>query len=107
MFLDRLRITEITGNCVMKSFDVNALYTNVSNDYAMEVTSEMFTEHMGTTNFCSFSISQLMVLLKLPLILGKYSAQSGVCQRVRNWRFLSDSLKKKSIECATRSVIEM
>ncbi|EYB89038.1 hypothetical protein Y032_0237g3247 [Ancylostoma ceylanicum] len=64
MFLDRLRNTNITENCVMESFDVTALYTNVSNDSAMEAVFEMLNEHKGDINLYGFSVSQLMALLE-------------------------------------------
>ncbi|EYC29522.1 hypothetical protein Y032_0006g3016 [Ancylostoma ceylanicum] len=81
MFLNRLRTTNITEGCVMESFDVNALYTNVSNDSAMQAIFELLSEHVGTINLHGFSISQLMLLLKACLNCnvfrwyGRYFAQ--------------------------------
>ncbi|EYC07252.1 hypothetical protein Y032_0071g551 [Ancylostoma ceylanicum] len=81
MFLNRLRTTKITENCVVESFDVNALYTNVSNDSAMQAIFELLSEHAGTINLYGFSVSGVMLLLKACLDCnvfrwyGKYFAQ--------------------------------
>ncbi|EYC22130.1 hypothetical protein Y032_0017g3168 [Ancylostoma ceylanicum] len=81
MFLNRLRTTKITGNCVVESFDVNALYTNVSNDSAMQAIFEVLSEHAGTINPHGFSVSEFMLLLKACLDFnvfpwyGKFFAQ--------------------------------
>ncbi|KAJ1347843.1 hypothetical protein KIN20_003009 [Parelaphostrongylus tenuis] len=42
----------------MESFDITALYTNVSNESAMQAIYELLTEHERTTNMYSFSIRQ-------------------------------------------------
>ncbi|EYC22110.1 hypothetical protein Y032_0018g3720 [Ancylostoma ceylanicum] len=73
MFLDRLQSTNITENCVMESFDVTALYTNVSNDSAMEAIFEMLNEHRGNINLYGFSVPQLMTLLKACLSCNIFS----------------------------------
>ncbi|VDM64902.1 unnamed protein product [Angiostrongylus costaricensis] len=39
--------------CVMESFDVTALYTNVSNDSAMQAIFELLTQHEGEINIWS------------------------------------------------------
>ncbi|KAJ1362489.1 hypothetical protein KIN20_022056 [Parelaphostrongylus tenuis] len=41
MFLDRLRNASPNNTYVMESFDVTALYTNVSNDSALQATHEL------------------------------------------------------------------
>ncbi|EYC41153.1 hypothetical protein Y032_0580g254 [Ancylostoma ceylanicum] len=63
MFLDHLRNSQFDNSCVMESFDVNALYTNVSNDSAMQAVLELLTEHHKNINLHGFSISQVMELL--------------------------------------------
>ncbi|KAK6756707.1 hypothetical protein RB195_014876 [Necator americanus] len=64
MFLDHLRTAHLTRDCVMESFDVEALYTNVSNDSSIQDMFELLKENIRTINLHGLSISQLMVLLK-------------------------------------------
>ncbi|KAJ1356523.1 hypothetical protein KIN20_014254 [Parelaphostrongylus tenuis] len=45
MFLDHLRCAKPNNSHVMESFDVSSLYTNVSNDSAMEAIFELLTEN--------------------------------------------------------------
>ncbi|VDM63570.1 unnamed protein product [Angiostrongylus costaricensis] len=65
----------------MESFDVTALYTNVSNDSAMQAIFELLTQHEGEINMYGFRIEHLMSLLKEYLSCsifrwsGKYYAQ--------------------------------
>ncbi|EYC04303.1 hypothetical protein Y032_0088g2132 [Ancylostoma ceylanicum] len=60
----------------MESFDVSALYTNVSNDSAMQAISEMLSEHAGSINLYSFSVHQLMTILKACLSCNIFSCSS-------------------------------
>ena len=64
MFLDRLRNASPNSAYVMESFDVTALYTNVSNDSAIQAINELLIQHEGSINMYGFSIRQLMALLK-------------------------------------------
>ncbi|KAK6733756.1 hypothetical protein RB195_017488 [Necator americanus] len=64
MFLDHLKNTHFDNSCVMESFDVTALYTNVSNDSAMQAVFELLTEHQSSINMYGFSVEQLMVVLR-------------------------------------------
>ncbi|EYC43648.1 hypothetical protein Y032_0485g2323 [Ancylostoma ceylanicum] len=64
MFLERLRNTRVSNSCIMESFDVNALYTNVSNEAAMQAISELLLENERNINLHGLSTSQVMVLLK-------------------------------------------
>ncbi|VDM64441.1 unnamed protein product [Angiostrongylus costaricensis] len=81
MFLDRLRTAQPNSGCVMESLDVTALYTNVSNDSAMQAVLELLMQHEGEINMYGFKIEQLMALLKECLSCsifrwsGKYYAQ--------------------------------
>ncbi|VDM63382.1 unnamed protein product [Angiostrongylus costaricensis] len=81
MFLDRLRTAQPNSACVMESFDVTALYTNVSNDSAMQTMFELLTQREGEINMYGFRIEHLMALLKECLSCsifrwsGKYYAQ--------------------------------
>ncbi|KAJ1347990.1 hypothetical protein KIN20_003196 [Parelaphostrongylus tenuis] len=47
MILDRLRNANPNNVYVMESFDVTALYTNVSNDSALQATHELLMQHQG------------------------------------------------------------
>ena len=64
MFPDRLRNASLNSAYVMESFDVNALYTNVSNDSAMQAIFELLSEHQGAINMYGLSIQQLMPFIK-------------------------------------------
>ncbi|EYB88370.1 hypothetical protein Y032_0248g83 [Ancylostoma ceylanicum] len=63
MFLDHLRNAQFDNTCVMESFDVNSLYTNVSNDSAMQAILELLTEHHANINMHGLSIAHVMALL--------------------------------------------
>ncbi|XGW09626.1 hypothetical protein V3C99_011701 [Haemonchus contortus] len=82
MFLDQLRRVRLSETCAMESFDVESLYTNVSNDAAMEAVLELLSQHESTVNMHGLSIGQIMVLLKECLNCnifrwsGKYYAQT-------------------------------
>ncbi|KAJ1348268.1 hypothetical protein KIN20_003529 [Parelaphostrongylus tenuis] len=69
MILDRLRNASPNNEYVMESFDVTALYTNVSNESAMQAICELLMEHERTTNMYGFSTWQVMALLKVPKLL--------------------------------------
>ncbi|VDM54966.1 unnamed protein product [Angiostrongylus costaricensis] len=53
MFLDRLRTAQPNSACVIESFDVTALYTNVSNDSATQAIFKLLTQHEGEINIWS------------------------------------------------------
>ncbi|EYC20219.1 hypothetical protein Y032_0022g515 [Ancylostoma ceylanicum] len=65
----------------MESFDVTSLYTNVSNDSAMQAAHEFLTEHCNSISLYGLSITHIMTLLKECLQgnifrwSGKYYAQ--------------------------------
>lgn len=63
MLLENLRSTQFNSTCIMKSFDVSALYTNVSNDSAMQAISEVLSVHYSHINTYCSSIDQIMALL--------------------------------------------
>ncbi|KAJ1364299.1 hypothetical protein KIN20_024362 [Parelaphostrongylus tenuis] len=58
----------------MEPFDVSALYTNVSNESAMQAICELLTEHERTTNMYGFSIRQVY-----PLFTTLWTAQFYIC----------------------------
>uniref|UniRef100_A0A0K0CXM6 Protein HTATIP2 n=1 Tax=Angiostrongylus cantonensis TaxID=6313 RepID=A0A0K0CXM6_ANGCA len=64
MFLDRLRNARPNNAYVIESFDVTALYTNVSNNSTMEAIRELLTQHEGAINMHGFKIEQLIALSK-------------------------------------------
>ncbi|XGW33958.1 hypothetical protein V3C99_018027 [Haemonchus contortus] len=76
-FLDRLRSCRLQENCVVESFDVTALYTNVNNDEALQAVSEMLDEH--GTEIVTFGLSKvhIMTLIKecLSCNIFKWSGQ--------------------------------
>ncbi|KAJ1350546.1 hypothetical protein KIN20_006354 [Parelaphostrongylus tenuis] len=47
MFLDRLRNANPNSAYVIESFDVIALYTNVSNDSAFQAAHELLIQHQA------------------------------------------------------------
>lgn len=62
-FLGKLRNTHLEGSSVMESFDVTSLYTNVSNDDAMQAVHEIIVEHQDHIAFFGLSIAQVMTLI--------------------------------------------
>ncbi|EYC04498.1 hypothetical protein Y032_0087g2047 [Ancylostoma ceylanicum] len=64
MFLDHLGSAKLSEDCVMESFDVTSLYTNVSNDSAIQAAHEFLMEHHNTMNLYGLSIAHIMTLLK-------------------------------------------
>uniref|UniRef100_A0A7I4YDH9 Reverse transcriptase domain-containing protein n=1 Tax=Haemonchus contortus TaxID=6289 RepID=A0A7I4YDH9_HAECO len=59
-FLDRLRSCRLQENCVVESFDVTALYTNVNNNEALQAVSEMLDEH--ETEIVTFGLSKVHIV---------------------------------------------
>ncbi|VDM55386.1 unnamed protein product [Angiostrongylus costaricensis] len=55
-FLDRLHDALPKSAYVMESFDVTALYTNVSNDSAIQAIRKLLEQHKGAVNMYGFSI---------------------------------------------------
>ncbi|XGW33962.1 hypothetical protein V3C99_018028 [Haemonchus contortus] len=64
MFLNKLQALQPNSACVMESFDVESLYTNVSNVSAMEAVLELLNQYQSVINMHGFSIDQVMSLLK-------------------------------------------
>ncbi|EYC42711.1 hypothetical protein Y032_0521g2875 [Ancylostoma ceylanicum] len=64
MFLNRLRSMQLEHNCVVESFDVTALYTNVSNERALQAIFELLIEYQGNINMHGLAVAQIMVLLQ-------------------------------------------
>ena len=64
MFLDNLRNASPNSAYVMESFDVIALYTNVSNDSAMQAILELLSQHQGVINMYGLSIQQIIAFLR-------------------------------------------
>ena len=63
-FLEHLRNTRFDENCVLKSFDVTSLYTNVSNNDALQALSEMLDSHGGSINMYGLSKARIMTLIR-------------------------------------------
>ncbi|KAK6743069.1 hypothetical protein RB195_010374 [Necator americanus] len=81
MFIEHLRKARLDGDCVIESFDVTSVYTNVSTDAALQATSELGTfEHQGTLNMYGFAIQQIMMLLSECLRCSVFRC-SGQCYR--------------------------
>ncbi|KAK6749016.1 hypothetical protein RB195_001558 [Necator americanus] len=62
-FLKHLRSTSFERECVVETFDVTSLYTNVSNDVAMQAVHELLTQRQASLNMYGFSIRQIMTLI--------------------------------------------
>ncbi|VDO87154.1 unnamed protein product [Heligmosomoides polygyrus] len=61
--LDKLRETNVEDTCVMESFDVTSLYTNVSKGDAMQAVHEILVEHEVQLALFGLNIAQIMVLI--------------------------------------------
>ncbi|VDM64866.1 unnamed protein product [Angiostrongylus costaricensis] len=59
----------------MESFDVTALYTNVSNGFAIQAIRELLEQQEEAINIYGFSIQHFIVLLKV--IIGDFNAKIG------------------------------
>uniref|UniRef100_A0A7I4Y0P3 Reverse transcriptase domain-containing protein n=1 Tax=Haemonchus contortus TaxID=6289 RepID=A0A7I4Y0P3_HAECO len=64
MLLEKLLNVDLQENVVIESFDVTSLYTNVSNEAALEATFELLSDHEGSLNLYGFSIANIMTVLK-------------------------------------------
>ncbi|XGW23140.1 hypothetical protein V3C99_005411 [Haemonchus contortus] len=64
MLLEKLLNADLRGDVVVESFDVTSLYTNVSNEAALEATYELLNDHECTLRLYGFSVSQIMTVLK-------------------------------------------
>ncbi|KAK6732749.1 hypothetical protein RB195_016858 [Necator americanus] len=62
-FLKHLRSTSFERECVVETFDVTSLYTNVSNDVAMQAVHELLTQRQASLNMYGFSIRQITTLI--------------------------------------------
>ncbi|KAK6733433.1 hypothetical protein RB195_017272 [Necator americanus] len=63
-FLERLRNARVEGNCVIESFDVTSLYTNVKNSEALQALSEMIDLYGNNLETYGLSKSRIITLIK-------------------------------------------
>ncbi|EYB96818.1 hypothetical protein Y032_0146g2522 [Ancylostoma ceylanicum] len=63
MFLERLRAARVDNECATESFDVTSLYTNVSNEAALQAIFELLSENHTSLTLHGFIIRQVMMLL--------------------------------------------
>lgn len=63
-FLELLRTSRAEENCVIESFDVTSLYTNVQNDQALQALSEMLDRHGNNINTFGLSKVHILTLIK-------------------------------------------
>ena len=63
-FLELLRNTNTNQPCVVESFDVTSLYTNVSNDDALQALSELLNMHATSMSMYGLSKPRIMTLIK-------------------------------------------
>lgn len=62
-FLAKLREANVEGCCVMESFDVTSLYTNVSRENAMQAVNKMLGEYKHQISLYVLSIAQIMTFV--------------------------------------------
>ncbi|EYB84864.1 hypothetical protein Y032_0308g2042 [Ancylostoma ceylanicum] len=63
-FLERLHTTNFNGECVMESFDVSSLYTNVSTNDALQALHEMLMVHEREIEMYGLSRTRVMTLIR-------------------------------------------
>ncbi|XGW13724.1 hypothetical protein V3C99_000216 [Haemonchus contortus] len=63
MLLNKLSSASLHEGCVMESFDVTSLYTNVSNEAALEAIYELLCEHEPDLHLHGFTVTQVMTIL--------------------------------------------
>ncbi|VDM63783.1 unnamed protein product [Angiostrongylus costaricensis] len=83
IFLERSRNASSINAYATESFDVTALYTNVSNDSAMQAIFELLIEHEGRIGMHGLSIHQLMVLLKECLNCSVFRCSEEYLEQIR------------------------
>ncbi|VDL64221.1 unnamed protein product [Nippostrongylus brasiliensis] len=64
VFLDHLLNAQLHQNCVVESFDVTSLNTNVQNDQALQALSEMLDRHINNINTFGLERNSIMTLVK-------------------------------------------
>ncbi|KAJ1360735.1 hypothetical protein KIN20_019781 [Parelaphostrongylus tenuis] len=83
MFLDRLCNANPKNAYVMELFDVTALYTNVSNDSALQATHVLLIQHQGAVNMYGLSTEQFTVALKECLNCNLQMVREILCSNER------------------------
>ncbi|EYB81249.1 hypothetical protein Y032_0388g490 [Ancylostoma ceylanicum] len=63
-FVQYLRNAELDQTCVMESFDVTSLYTNVQNDSALQALSELLDKHARDINTFGLSKARILILIR-------------------------------------------
>ncbi|EYC22539.1 hypothetical protein Y032_0017g3411 [Ancylostoma ceylanicum] len=63
-FLTRLHNTDVSTDCVIESFDVASLYTNVSTNDALQALNEMLSSHERQIETYGLSRTRIMTLIK-------------------------------------------
>lgn len=66
---------------MMKSFDVTSLYTNVSNDCAFQAALELPNDHHSAINMHSFTVPQVVTLVKECLSCTVLGVQGNTASR--------------------------
>uniref|UniRef100_A0A0K0D085 Reverse transcriptase domain-containing protein n=1 Tax=Angiostrongylus cantonensis TaxID=6313 RepID=A0A0K0D085_ANGCA len=74
----------------MELFDDAALYTNVTNDSAMQAIRELLERHEEAINMYGFSIQQLIVFLKVCLNYRNFRWSGKYCAQMEGWQWDSD-----------------
>ncbi|VDL86688.1 unnamed protein product [Nippostrongylus brasiliensis] len=82
-FLQKLQSCRLEKGYVMESFDVTALYTNVSNNQALQAVSEMMTQHQVVMNLYSLNVPQVMTLLNECLQCNVFRCSGEYYKQVR------------------------
>ncbi|EYC21254.1 hypothetical protein Y032_0020g81 [Ancylostoma ceylanicum] len=63
-FLQHLQEARFDRGCVVESFDVTSLYTNVQNDEALQALSELLDKHARDINTFGLSKARILILIR-------------------------------------------
>ncbi|VDL83024.1 unnamed protein product [Nippostrongylus brasiliensis] len=83
-FLEKLRSVRVDEDgLVFESFDVTALYTNVSNSEALQAVHEILLEHQTDLNLYGLSVGQTMSLLSECLMCNVFKWAGQYFKQIR------------------------
>ncbi|XGW23514.1 hypothetical protein V3C99_005612 [Haemonchus contortus] len=89
-FLEKLRNLRLGSSCVMESFDVTSLYTNVQNEQALQALSEMLDRHGRSIETFGLGKARITTLIKEVLVATSSSGQVLTILKSEVWPWVND-----------------
>ena len=81
-FLQKFQ-SQVSSDCIIASFDVVSLYTNIPNDRAVDIIMELLQEHAASTNLHGFTRVNIYYLLHAILSANLFTFAGAFYQQVR------------------------